>query len=44
MHRILTTYFPDENNSIKCVIDMQNMLSNSLDPVIEEISNNNKKN
>lgn len=44
MHRILTTYFPDENNNIKCVIDMQNILDNHLGPMIQEISLNNKRN
>lgn len=44
MHRILTTYFPDENNKIKCVIDMQNILDNDMELIVEEISLNNKKN
>lgn len=36
MHRILTTYFPDENDNIKCVIDMQNILDTRFNPIIEK--------
>lgn len=36
IHRILTTYFPDESQNIQCVLDIQNILDNNFNSIIDK--------